>query len=51
MMAIGGAILAQSQDAELAWVLIAVMPVMALVFASPRGAMPLSQAMQRRSTA
>ena len=32
MMAIGGVILALSQDAELAWVLIAVMPVMALVF-------------------
>src|SRR5262245_4913302 len=32
MMAIGGVILALSQDAELAWVLIAVMPVMAIVF-------------------
>ena len=29
MMAIGGVILALSQDAQLAWVLIAVMPVMA----------------------
>jgi ATP-binding cassette, subfamily B, multidrug efflux pump len=47
MMAIGGVILALSQDAELAWVLIAVMPVMALVFAAiMRGAVPLSQAMQ-----
>jgi ATP-binding cassette, subfamily B, multidrug efflux pump len=47
MMAIGGVILALSQDAELAWVLIAVMPVMALVFgAIMRGAVPLSQAMQ-----
>src|SRR5215468_3381539 len=33
MMAIGGVILALSQDAELAWVLIAVMPVMAIIFA------------------
>src|SRR5262249_15229057 len=32
MMAIGGVILAVSQDAQLAWVLIAVMPVMAAVF-------------------
>src|SRR5262245_14435593 len=32
MMAIGGVILAISQDAQLAWVLIAVMPVMAVVF-------------------
>ena len=47
MMAIGGVILALSQDAQLAWVLIAVMPVMALVFGLiMRGAMPLSQAMQ-----
>jgi ATP-binding cassette subfamily B multidrug efflux pump len=47
MMAIGGVILALSQDAELAWVLIAVMPVMALVFGViMRGAIPLSQAMQ-----
>jgi ATP-binding cassette, subfamily B, multidrug efflux pump len=49
MMAIGGVILALSQDAELAWVLIAVMPVMALVFGLiMRGAMPLSQAMQSK---
>src|SRR4026208_1582854 len=46
MMAIGGVILALSQDAELAWVLIAVMPVMAVVFALiMRGAVPLSTAM------
>jgi ATP-binding cassette, subfamily B, multidrug efflux pump len=49
MMAIGGVILALSQDVELAWVLIAVMPVMALVFGLiMRGAMPLSQAMQAK---
>jgi len=47
MMAIGGVILALSQDTQLAWVLIAVMPVMALVFwLIMRGAVPLSQAMQ-----
>ena len=47
MMAIGGVILALSQDAQLAWVLIAVMPVMAVVFALiMRGAVPLSTAMQ-----
>src|SRR4030095_5005593 len=47
MMAIGGVILALSQDAQLAWVLIAGMPVMALVFGVIlRGAVPLSQAMQ-----
>ena len=40
MMAIGGVILALSQDTQLAWVLIAVMPVMALVFGLiMRGAM------------
>jgi ATP-binding cassette, subfamily B, multidrug efflux pump len=49
MMAIGGVILALSQDAELAWVLIAVMPVMAVVFGLiMRGAIPLSQAMQTK---
>jgi ATP-binding cassette, subfamily B, multidrug efflux pump len=49
MMAIGGVILALSQDTQLAWVLIAVMPVMALVFAViMRGAIPLSQAMQTK---
>jgi ATP-binding cassette subfamily B multidrug efflux pump len=47
MMAIGGVILALSQDTQLAWVLIAVMPLMALVFGLiMRGATPLSQAMQ-----
>jgi ATP-binding cassette subfamily B protein len=49
MIAIGGVILALSQDTQLAWVLIAVMPVMALVFGLiMRGAIPLSQAMQAK---
>jgi ATP-binding cassette, subfamily B, multidrug efflux pump len=49
MMAIGGVVLALSQDAELAWVLIAVMLVMALVFGLiMRGAIPMSQAMQAK---
>jgi ATP-binding cassette subfamily B protein len=49
MMAAGGVILALSQDTQLAWVLIAVMPVMALVFGVIlRGAVPLSQAMQAK---
>src|SRR4029078_2769611 len=49
MMAIGGVALALSQDTQLAWVLIAVMPVMALVFGLiMRGAMPRSQAMQTK---
>jgi ATP-binding cassette subfamily B multidrug efflux pump len=49
MMAIGGVALALSQDTQLAWVLIAVMPVMALVFGLiMRGALPLSQAMQAK---
>src|SRR5262245_989791 len=47
MMAIGGVVLALSQDAELAWVLLAVMPIMAVVFAViMRRAVPLSTAMQ-----
>ena len=47
MMAVGGVILALSQDTQLAWVLIAAMPPMALVFGViMRGATPLSQAMQ-----
>ena len=47
MLAVGGVILALSQDTQLAWVLVAVMPVMALVFGLIlRGALPLSQAMQ-----
>jgi ATP-binding cassette, subfamily B, multidrug efflux pump len=49
MMAIGGVILAFSQDRQLAWVLVAVMPVMALIFGLiMRGAIPLSQAMQAK---
>jgi ATP-binding cassette subfamily B protein len=49
MMAVGGVILALSQDTQLAWVLIAVMPVMAVVFALiMRGAVPLSTAMQSK---
>jgi ATP-binding cassette subfamily B protein len=49
MMAIGGIILALSQDTQLAWVLIAVMPVMAIVFALiMRSSVPLSQAMQKK---
>ena len=47
MMAAGGVILALSQDAQLAWVLLAVMPIMAVVFAViMRQAVPLSTAMQ-----
>src|SRR5262245_45968705 len=49
MMAIGGVILALSQDTQLAWVLVAVMPVMAVIFGViMRGAVPLSQAMQAK---
>jgi len=49
MMAIGGVILALSQDMQLAWVLIAVMPVMAVIFGLiMRGAIPLSQAIQAK---
>jgi ATP-binding cassette subfamily B multidrug efflux pump len=49
MMAIGGVILAVSQDAQLAWVLIAVMPVMAIVFTLiMRRSVPLSTAMQAK---
>jgi ATP-binding cassette subfamily B protein len=49
MMAIGGVTLALSQDTQLAWVLLAVMPVMALVFGLiMRGALPLSTAMQTK---
>lgn len=49
MMAIGGVILALSQDPQLAWVLIAVMPIMAVVFAViMRKAVPLSTAMQAK---
>ena len=49
MMAVGGIILALSQDTQLAWVLVAVMPVMGLVFfVIMRNAIPLSQAMQAK---
>jgi ATP-binding cassette subfamily B protein len=49
MMAVGGVILALSQDTQLAWVLVAVMPVMAVVFALiMRGAVPRSTAMQTK---
>jgi ATP-binding cassette subfamily B protein len=49
MMAIGGVILAVSQDAQLAWVLIAVMPVMAVIFTLiMRRSVPLSTAMQAK---
>jgi ATP-binding cassette subfamily B protein len=49
MMAIGGVFLALSQDTQLAWVLVAVMPVMALVFGLIlRGSLPLSTAMQTK---
>ena len=49
IMALGGVILALSQDVQLGWVLIAVMPVMALVFGViMRGAIPLSLAMQTK---
>ena len=47
MMAAGGIILALSQDTQLAWVLVAVMPVMAVIFGViMRAAVPLSTAMQ-----
>ena len=47
MMAIGGVVLALSQDAALAWVLIAAMPVVAIVFVLiMRRAVPLFQVMQ-----
>src|SRR5581483_9988313 len=49
MMMVGGIFLALSQDTQLAWVLVAVMPVMALMFgAIMRAAVPLSQAMQAK---
>jgi ATP-binding cassette subfamily B protein len=49
MMAIGGVVLALSQDAALAWVLLAVMPVMAVVFfVILKRALPLSQGMQQK---
>jgi ATP-binding cassette subfamily B protein len=49
MTAIGGIILALSQDTQLAWVLIAVMPVMTLIIALiMRSSVPLSQSMQQK---
>src|SRR5262249_10678266 len=49
MMAIGGYILALSQDAELAQILLTVMPIMAIIVGFiMRGALPLSQAMQTK---
>jgi len=49
MMAVGGVILALSQDPQLAWVLIAVIPVMAVIFiVILRTAVPLSTAMQEK---
>jgi ATP-binding cassette subfamily B protein len=49
MMAAGGVILALSQDPQLAWVLIAVIPVMAVIFlVIMRSAVPLSTAMQSK---
>ncbi len=47
MMAIGGVILALSQDRELAWILIAVMPIVAIVFSIIMSrAIPLFQVIQ-----
>ena len=47
IMAVGGVVLAMSQDPELAWVLVAAMPVMALVFGLVmRKSIPLSTIMQ-----
>ncbi|HTM04111.1 MAG TPA: ABC transporter ATP-binding protein [Vicinamibacterales bacterium] len=49
MMAAGGVILALSQDAQLAWVLIGVIPIMAVIFiVIMRAAVPLSTAMQSK---
>jgi ATP-binding cassette subfamily B protein len=49
MMAIGGVVLARSQDASLAWVLIAAIPPIAVVFLGiMRRAIPLFQVMQVR---
>lgn len=49
MMAIGGVVLSLSQDAQLARVLLTVIPVLALVlFVIMRGAVPLFQQMQTR---
>jgi len=49
MMAAGGVILALSQDPQLAWILVAVIPVMAVIFiVILRAAVPLSTAMQSK---
>src|SRR4051812_6146848 len=49
MMATGGVILALSQDPQLAWVLVSVIPVMAVIFiVILRAALPLSTAMQSK---
>src|SRR4051812_10001177 len=49
MMATGGVILALSQDPQLAWVLVSVIPVMAVIFVVIlRAAVPLSTAMQAK---
>jgi ATP-binding cassette subfamily B protein len=49
MMAIGGVALALSQDASLAWVLIATIPIVAIIFLLiMRGAVPLFQVMQQK---
>src|SRR6478735_7542773 len=49
MMAVGGVILALSQDPQLAWVLVSVIPVMAVIFITIlRAAVPLSTAMQSK---
>jgi ATP-binding cassette subfamily B protein len=49
MMAAGGVILALSQDTQLAWVLVAVIPVMAVIFGViMKTAVPLSTAMQAK---
>ena len=49
MMAVGGVILALSQDPQLAWVLVSVIPVMAVIFiVILRRAVPLSTAMQSK---
>ena len=49
MMAAGGVILALSQDVQLAWVLIGVIPIMAVIFiVIMRAAVPLSTAMQSK---
>jgi ATP-binding cassette subfamily B protein len=49
MMAIGGVVLALSQDTSLAWVLIAMIPIVAIVFLLiMRNAIPMFQVMQTK---